>query len=362
MAEKKNQHFVPKVHLRYFATDEHKRQINIWLPKQDKVVLGASIRDQCSKSYFYGKDLKIENFLSSPEALFGRTVDQLIEQQNAVNEALESLLFLWLLQHTRAERTITEQLLMMSAMRDKVALGQEDNDELQDWLGPPMGVPEAMQMTLDSAKEYFDIISDLRCVLLINQTKTGLVMSDCPAVSSNKLILKRYMKYRNWGLSSAGLYIYLPLTPWLGFLAFDRHVYELAGRNGNVCKLTDRDVVALNQLVYLFSNKVIVLPPNSDAAGVVGQLKEVDSAKPESTIRVNIAVEDPDQGHDGSKRFSVASDEEFASSPKGGLIHVESVPPIVPRHFPKLRIKQNCRFIDTKSGAGLKRYGGRQSF
>lgn len=360
MAEKKNQHFVPKVHLRYFATDEQQRQINIWLPKQDEVVLGASIRDQCSKSYFYGKDLKIENFFESPEALFKKTVDPLIEQQSAENEALINLLFLWLLQHIRAERTIAEHLLMMSAMRDKVALGLEDNDKLQDWLGPQMGVPEAMQMTLDSAKEFFETISDLRCVLLINKTKTGFVMSDCPAVSSNKLVLLRYMKYRNWGLGSAGLYLYLPLTPQLGFLAFDRDVYELAGRKGNVCKLNDKDVVALNQLIYLFSNKVIVLPPYCDIASVVVQLKKVSSAKPESTMRVNIAVEDPVQEHNGSKRFSVVSDEEFASSPKGGLIHVESVPPIVPRHFPKLRIKQNCRFIDTKSGAGLKRFGSRQ--
>lgn len=220
MAEKKNQHFVPKVHLRYFATDEQQRQINIWLPKQDEVVLGASIRDQCSKSYFYGKDLKIENFFESPEALFKKTVDPLIEQQSAENEALINLLFLWLLQHIRAERTIAEHLLMMSAMRDKVALGLEDNDKLQDWLGPQMGVPEAMQMTLDSAKEFFETISDLRCVLLINKTKTGFVMSDCPAVSSNKLVLLRYMKYRNLGTWQCRSVSLLTTNPTAWILSF----------------------------------------------------------------------------------------------------------------------------------------------
>ncbi|PRZ46001.1 DUF4238 domain-containing protein [Tritonibacter scottomollicae] len=356
MAEKKNQHFVPKVHLRYFARDDKGRQIDVWLPKQDKVVKGASIKNQCSKSYFYGKDLKIENFLNSPEAMFGRTVDQLIECESGDDEALEALLFLWLLQHTRAERTITEQLLVMSAMRDKVSLGQEDNEDLRDWLGPPIGAPEAMQMTLDSAKEYFDIISDLRCVLLTNQTKTEFVLSDCPAVSSNKLILKRYMKYRNWGLGGAGLYLYMPLTPKLGFFAFDRHAYELVSRRGSTCNLNEQDVVALNQLVYLFCNDLVVLPPNCDTNSAISQLKEVEEAKPERTMRVNIATEDEDQAREGSKRFSVASDEEFAISPRGGLIHVESVPPIVPRHFPKLRIRQNPKFIDTQSAAGLKRY------
>lgn len=356
MAEKKNQHFVPKVHLRYFAKDDKRRQIDVWLPKQDKVVLGASIKSQCSKSYFYGKDLKIENYLNSPEALFGRIVDQLIEFQNADAESLQALLFLWLLQHTRAERTITEQLLMMSAIRDKVSLGQEENDGLQDWLGPRMGAPEAMQMTLDCVEEYLDIISDLRCVLLVNKTKTSFVLSDCPAVSSNKLILKRFMNYRNWGLGSAGLYLYMPLTPQLGFFAFDRHVYELAARTGSICNLNVQDVTALNQLIYLFCNDLVVLAPDCDTSAAVGQLKEVESAKPERIMRVNVATEDQDQAQEGSKRFTVASDEEFASSPKGGLIHVESVPPIVPLHFPKLRIRQSPKFIDTRSGAGLKRY------
>ncbi|WP_193370086.1 DUF4238 domain-containing protein [Pelagibius marinus] len=360
MAEKKNQHFVPKVHLKNFSTDSQKRQVNIWIPKLDKLVFGASIRDQCSKSYLYGKDLRIEEFFNTPEGMFGDVVNKLTESQTPAKEDLDKLLFLWLLQHLRAEKAIKDRLLMMSSMREKVALGQKENDELEDFLGPPMEGPEAMEMVLDSARVFFDTISDLRCVLLVNKSKTGFVMSDNPAVSSNKLVLKRYMKYRNWGLGGAGLYVYLPLTPKLGFFAFDRHVYELNGREGMTCKLKEKDAIALNQLVYLFSNDVVVLSPYGDTTQTVEALKEVENSKPESTLRVNIAVEDEEQKFEGSKRFSVATDEEFAASTKGGLIHVESVPPIVPRHLPKLRIRQRPRFIDTMSGAGLRRYGGIQ--
>lgn len=360
MAKKKNQHFVPKVHLKNFSTDDEQQQITIWLPKHDKVISGASIKDQCSKSYFYGKDLRIEEFFNSPEGILGTVVGQLTESQNANSEALRELLFLWLLQYLRSERAIAEQLVTMSSMRDKIALGQEENDEIKEWLGPPVGSPEAMEMALDSAKYFFDIISDLRCVLLINRTKTGFVMSDNPAVSSNKLMLLRYMHYRNWGLSNAGLYAYMPLTPQLGFLAFDRHVYDLNGRNGKICMLRSKDVIALNQLVYLFSNDVVILPPFGDLTKTVGSLKDVDAAKPESTVRVNIAVEDEEQSFEQSTRFSVASDDELAKSTTSGLIHIESVPPIVPQHLPKLLIRQKPRFIDTKSGAGLKRYSSTQ--
>ena len=288
--------------------------------------------------------------------MFGRNVDQLIKCQAGDEKAFGNLLFLWLLQHLRAERTITEHLLMMSAIREKASLGQDDNKDLQDWLGPPMGTPEALEMMLDGAREYFNVVSDLRCVLLINNTQTKFVLSDCPAVFSNKFILKRYRHMRNWGFASAGLYLYLPRTPRLGFFAFDRHVYELGSRQGSICELKEKDAVALNQLVYLFCNDLVVLPPYCDVANTVCQLKKVDKAKPERTVRVNVATEDQNQHDEGTKQFSVVSDEEFAGSTKRGLIHVERVRPIAPLHLPKLRIRQNPKYVDTQSIAGLERY------
>jgi len=91
MAEKKNQHFVPKVHLKNFATDDRKKQITIWLPKQDRVISGASIRDQCSKSYFYGKGMRIEEYFNSPEGVFGKIVEHLTETQEVDSETLQEL-------------------------------------------------------------------------------------------------------------------------------------------------------------------------------------------------------------------------------------------------------------------------------
>lgn len=356
MAEKKNQHFVPKVHLKQFSTDIRKKKIDIWLPKYDRIVHGASIGDQCSKSYFYGKDLDVENFFNSPEGIFGSIVNRLVKTKSPTQDDLDRFLFLWLLQYVRAERYLTEQILMMAAMREKVALGQDDNLELQKYLGKPMGVDDAMKMSLASAREYYGIISDLRSVLLVNNTKTGFIMSDNPAISSNKFVLKRFMRYRNWGLGGAGLYVFIPLTPTIGFLAFDRNVYELVGRKGRTCVLSERDAKALNQTVFLFSNNVVILPPDTDYIRIVENLKLVSDSKPVRTMRVNVAVKDDNQGEQRGNRFSIASDKEFETA-SHGLIHVESIPPIVPTHLPKLRIRQLPRFIDTNSGAGLRRFG-----
>lgn len=91
MAEKKNQHFVPKVHLKHFAKDNFKKQIDIWLPKHNRIILGASINDQCAKNYFYGKDLKVENFFNFPEGIFGQISNRLMIDSSPTKSDLDAL-------------------------------------------------------------------------------------------------------------------------------------------------------------------------------------------------------------------------------------------------------------------------------
>lgn len=356
MAEKKNQHFVPKVHLRQFSTDARQKQIDIWLPKHDKFINGASINDQCSKPYFYGSDLKIENSFNTPEGVFGNIVKKLDENRNPSKGELSNLLFLWLLQHVRSEKAIRDHLLSITMITDKIRIGQEDNEELDRFIGDPLDVREAADMALADLGYYYHCISDLKCILLINDTKQGFIASDNPAVSSNKLILKRFMNYRNWGISSAGFYLYMPLSPKIGFFAYDRHVYDLKGRSGLNCRLKVDDVHDLNKLLYLFSDNVVVLPPGCDQKEVVRNLQSFDFAKPDGLVRVNTAVEEKRGVGEGYRKFVQASDENFGKS-ESSLIHIESVPPVVPRHFRKLIIRQIPRYIDTQSGAGLKRWG-----
>lgn len=353
MANRKNQHFVPKVHLRKFAVDVRKKQINIWLIKKDRVVKGASISGQCSKDYFYGSDLEIENFFNSPEGIFGQVVDRLIETQNPTKDDLQSLLFLWLLQYIRSERAITEQLLVMNAVREKAALGEINVNNLEKIIGEPMSASDAMASSLKSAIDYFEIIMDLRPVLLINRTKRKFVMSDNPAVYSNKFIIKRYPDCLNWGIGSAGFYLYMPLSPGLGFLAYDRNTYELIKRVGSVCVISEDDARSLNQLVYVYSDNIIVLPPGKDDGDIIRELKKFTGMRPSRLMKVVASVKHTEQKRAGYTTYVDASDDEFGKS--GGLIRMEALPPRLHTHLPKLRIRQMPKFVDTKSSAGLMR-------
>nr|WP_143063239.1 DUF4238 domain-containing protein [Pseudomonas agarici] len=65
--DKKSQYFVPQYYFRFFSND--KKFIPLLRLTDGKVVPAASIRDQASKSYFYG-DKKIEERISELENLF----------------------------------------------------------------------------------------------------------------------------------------------------------------------------------------------------------------------------------------------------------------------------------------------------
>lgn len=357
MAKNKNQHFVPKSHLKSFAVDESGKQINVWLHKSDKIIHGASIKDQCPKSYIYGKDLKIEKWLQQPEQVLSKLIKETGDSTNVDKQSLAQLLFLWVLQFIRSERALKDNLVLYNTVRDVVSVGPQGSQQLMDWLGPPADTQEAMQMSLDNGAHLFKAVADLRCVILNNRSHIGLVMSDNPAVSSNKLYLMRYRKYWNWGLGNAGVFLYLPLSPSHAFLAYDKNVYELAGRQGNQCSIDSRDATALNQMLYLHANNAVVLPPSSNEQEVVDSLKDVSHLKPEVLGRINFALEDEGKARDGKRYFLPVSQDAFMASRKGGLIHFEQVPPRISKHFPKLLLRQRPRFKDKGAGSGLERYG-----
>jgi hypothetical protein len=74
MASEKNQHFVPKAHLRPFCPDARKKLVNLFNLKKSLTVPNASIKHQCARNYFYGKDKELERLLSKLEGNYAEVV------------------------------------------------------------------------------------------------------------------------------------------------------------------------------------------------------------------------------------------------------------------------------------------------
>jgi hypothetical protein len=238
-------------------------------------VTGASIKNQCSRSYFYGSDLVLENLFHYPEGLYGKVKNTLLSGHDLSTSDLYILLFFWLIQHTRAERYLMSHAAAMATLRAKAMLGHEDSKEVHNYFGPPMTEKEVAMTSLANAAKLIDIISDLKRVILVNRSKIPFITSDNPAVSSNRLIIQRYKGLKNWGFKTAGFYLYLPISPSFGFLAYDSNVYWLDDRKGRECEADARDAHALNQLIFLNSDNCIFFENEDIFPEVQAQIEHV---------------------------------------------------------------------------------------
>jgi hypothetical protein len=79
MADKENQHYVPKFYLGKFSYEGNKKQIRILNLSSGFYFQTANIKNQASKSYFYGKDLTLEDALGTLEGIYSSILINLIK-------------------------------------------------------------------------------------------------------------------------------------------------------------------------------------------------------------------------------------------------------------------------------------------
>jgi hypothetical protein len=79
MADNKNQHFVPRIHLRPFTVNGDGLAINLFNLDRMKAIPNAPVRNQCSGDYFYGQNKLLENAINFIEDPYGPIVRHLSE-------------------------------------------------------------------------------------------------------------------------------------------------------------------------------------------------------------------------------------------------------------------------------------------
>lgn len=67
MPHNKNQHFIPKCYFKLFSKNE--KTICVFNLKNKRFIEFATIKGQCSKNCFYGKNIDLEKSLSHLEGL-----------------------------------------------------------------------------------------------------------------------------------------------------------------------------------------------------------------------------------------------------------------------------------------------------
>lgn len=263
MVEKKNQHFVPRLYLRKFSLHPQNRKssaekIGVFNISSSKFIKSANLYDQASKSYFYGRDLRIENALGNLENESAKIINLIIKKntlplENSVEHQMLLLFIVSLLGRTLSAAESIDELV--EKYRDNIA-SIDENFLSQAERNLDLSLTDAVQKSLDIFVAYFPIIRDLHWRLIINETDEPFITSDHPVVLYNQFLETRKRYGSNVGLAAKGLEIFLPLSPNHTLFLFDGDVYKARTKN-KYCVTTQssKDVRFLNLLQCINANR-----------------------------------------------------------------------------------------------------------
>ena len=305
MASNKNQHFVPRCHLRPFTADEGDAAINLFNLDRRRFIPNAPVKNQCSGDYFYGKDERLEAAIQAVEGPYGAVVRDLRSPKSTLQPGHKIVLLrFWLLQYLRTE----------AASRRSV----EFAEDLNSFVGAEassfkLDIREAVQMAMRNYADVMRIIDDLKICIVRNRTSSPFVTSDDPAILTNRWYLEdRRIVGKSFGLRAAGALAILPLTPKFLCILYDGDVYNIQHQSGWVEVRREEDVIALNQHQFLNCFANIFVHDLSHAEELLAQYDTVLPYRRTVRHRFHVAVRDKTEGN--YTRYRVVSLTELQTS------------------------------------------------
>lgn len=325
MATNKNQHFVPRCYLKAFTRDEANATIKLFNLERQRFIPTAPVKNQCSGSYFYGDDPRLENAIQLCESRYASLLRRIREPGYRLDgDDKWFLRFFWLVQHLRTEAA-SKRSVEMAAEASLVA-------------GAPLpsftpGIREAVLMAMEAVPDVAPFIEDLKVCLIKNRTDVPFITSDDPAVAANRWYLEdRRVIGCCFGFRASGLVMLLPLTPDILCLAYDGDVYSVQHDRNWVDVRNVGDVKALNQhqILNCFAN--LYVPESASEDDLRSQVSLCSDRRLAVRHRVNYAVLDSTEGEYARYVVTQADD-----STRSGdvLLHTQTLHP-QPTRWPSL--------------------------
>lgn len=251
--EKKNQHYIPKFYLRNFSFQSNKNQIGVFNPKSKVFVEKAKLKTQGSKNFFYGYDGIIENGLSEIEGILARVIKGIVESESLPEKGSDShnvLLAFVVLTHLR------NPVMIESIKNSNVAMKKWIVDDFPtvdaSKLVGDINHEESIVMALSTLSRLVDMMLDLDCKILINNTPNPFICSDFPIVKYNQFLEERKWAHGKTGYGSTGLQIFIPLNHKITIVFYDSMIYKVGFKKRQTCEINDSgDIDSLNVLQFL---------------------------------------------------------------------------------------------------------------
>lgn len=285
MAKQKNQHYVPKCHLKPFSVGAKGHAINLFNIRKSLAIPNAPARGQCAKDYLHGSDLRLEGALGQIEDHYGRIVHPLASQTPIAKSDMRFLCSFAYLQYHRTAMALQRKREADLDVQDAVYAGIPDDPTEID-----LSDRALIQESIKSFSDLRHFVDDLKCCLVRNKTQRDFVTSDDPAVLTNKFYMQRHNR-SDFGIASSGAMLILPLTPRFLLLCYDRGVYTISDKTNDGIDITDvADVKSLNELQHLKAAENIYFSNWSERELIASDFELFRHRRPTSWHVVHMAV------------------------------------------------------------------------
>ncbi|MGR4865081.1 DUF4238 domain-containing protein [Caulobacter sp. LARHSG274] len=350
MADNKNQHFVPRCHLKPFSLDGAGLAINLFNLTRCQAIESAPLKHQCSRDYFYGKDPLLERAINTVENGYVEGLRRLLERtpriDPVVNISLKRFIYL---QQMRTEAASRSAAMMAFAMLDVPG-----NDLPRPSLKEAMF--EGVQAAMLAYADTMSIVDDLQLCLVRNRSNTPFITSDNPAVLTNRWHHSdERTQGRSFGAKTAGAIFVMPLSPSLLALLFDPDVYAVAQRRGVVDLIHNVDARALNQHQVLNCAANLYFRDWERRGSIAAQVEAVKMRRPDQLHEVHYAVKA--ETTDWGSRYDVRDLASIQLGRDEVLIHVIGVKPEPTRWPSFLTMRPDGVVWSNGTGAGFTRQG-----
>ena len=346
MADNKNQHYVPRVHLRPFSLNGEGNAINLCNLDRLQAIPHAPVKHQCSGDYFYGKDEKLETAINTIENPYGDVVRHLLADGAIgapVDAVLRRFVYLQFLRTDAAARKASEMTLALSDVPGS------------DLPRPAFreGVKAAAQAMMRQYAKSMRVVDDLKLRIVRNRTDKPFVTSDNPAILTSRLHLQRIRRgTRSFSASSAGAIFVLPLSPTLLAILFDGDVYSADHRSRWIDVDRKSDVEALNEQQFLNCMANIYFHEWEGREPIIDAARKASPRRPATRHTITHAV--LDETSDWGEHYVVRPITDIRNGEKV-LVHVVANNP-VPGAWPSfLRFRPDAKAWSNDTGAGLQR-------
>ncbi len=289
MACNKNQHFVPQFLLRNFAIDDEKRRVNAYAIDAERLISGASIRDQCSKDYFYSKDLEIENILTDSEAFASPIICEMLKSNSLPifrSEQHYKMIIFFLLLGSRTQYAEEENDELINKMYKLILSKHPEHKGDVDKMR--FVQKHSVLQSLLAALESIELAMDLKYKLLFNKTSLPFIICDNPITKYNILLEYKKSISSGTGIMCKGFIMMCPISPIYQLLFYDSNAYNIGTKNKSVFNISNpTDIENINKLQIINSLKAIYCNDYNILKNTLNQVHELHKYR--NTDKTNIS-------------------------------------------------------------------------